>query len=336
MILIDALYINNSGGKILLDYLIEEIEQRKLKVHYLLDDRIVGKHPVISDNSVTFVRANLMKRHQFYKENKLNFTKILCFGNLPPTLKTKAVVYTYFHQKLFLEIPSNTHIKSKIIFKMKAAVLNLLKVKTDFWIVQTDAMKQLLIHKLQFGSAVQVLTIPFYPSLEIAKKTTNAKYNYVYVSAGTHHKNHIKLIDAYQIFYGSSDKKSELHLTIGDEFGILQDYIKEKVNLGFPIINHGFVNRNALKEIYSKASFMIYPSLSESFGLGIVEAIESGCEVIGADLPYMHEVCEPSLCFDPNNVDDIVAVLKSSVSGKFKPTKQKIHNQLKDLLQLLN
>ena len=282
------------------------------------------------------MQANLMKRHQFYKANKFKFTKILCFGNLPPTLKTKAVVYTYFHQKLFLETPRNTLIKSKIIFKIKAAVLNLLKVKTDFWIVQTDAMKQLLINKLQFECTGQVLIIPFYPSLEIAEKKANAKYNYVYVSAGTHHKNHMKLIEAYLIFYGSSDKKSELHLTIGDEFEILRDYIKVKVDLGYPIVNHGFVNRDALKEIYSVASFMIYPSLSESFGLGIVEAIESGCEVIGADLPYMHEVCEPSLCFDPNNVDDIVAVLKSSVSGEFLQTKKKIHNQLKDLLQLLN
>lgn len=336
MILIDALYINNSGGKILLDYLIEEIEKSKLKVHYLLDDRILGQHPVISKNRVTFLHASLIKRHQFYKENKLKFTKILCFGNLPPTLKTKAVVYTYFHQKLFLETPNNTNVKSKITFKIKAKVLNFFKSKTDFWIVQTNAMKQLLINKLELGSAAKVLTIPFYPLLEISKKTPNAKYNYLYVSAGTHHKNHIKLIDAFQIFYDSSDRNSELHLTVGDEFVFLKNYIQEKVNLGYPIINHGFVNRNKLKEIYSKARFMVYPSLSESFGLGIVEAIESGCEVIGANLPYMHEVCEPSMCFDPNNVDDIVSVLKLSVSERFEPTKQKIHNQLTELLELLN
>ena len=38
MILIDALHINNSGGKILLDYLIKSIEKSNIEVFYLLDD----------------------------------------------------------------------------------------------------------------------------------------------------------------------------------------------------------------------------------------------------------------------------------------------------------
>jgi hypothetical protein len=39
-ILIDAVFINNSGGYVLLDYLINEIEKLDLPVVYLLDYRI--------------------------------------------------------------------------------------------------------------------------------------------------------------------------------------------------------------------------------------------------------------------------------------------------------
>ena len=36
MILFDAVFINNGGGKILLDYLIDEIEKQNIELTYLL------------------------------------------------------------------------------------------------------------------------------------------------------------------------------------------------------------------------------------------------------------------------------------------------------------
>ena len=51
MILIDAVYVNVTGGKILLDLLIEELEKRDLEIFYLLDYRIINNHPKISKNN---------------------------------------------------------------------------------------------------------------------------------------------------------------------------------------------------------------------------------------------------------------------------------------------
>ena len=47
MILIDALFINDGGGKILLDYLIVQLKKSDLDIYFLLDDRIIGNHPGI-------------------------------------------------------------------------------------------------------------------------------------------------------------------------------------------------------------------------------------------------------------------------------------------------
>ena len=47
MLLVDALHINNSGGLVLLDYLIKSIEKCKINAFYLLDDRLVNNYPKI-------------------------------------------------------------------------------------------------------------------------------------------------------------------------------------------------------------------------------------------------------------------------------------------------
>ena len=39
MILIDSVFVNNSGGKILLDYLLQQLTPYKEQIHLLLDER---------------------------------------------------------------------------------------------------------------------------------------------------------------------------------------------------------------------------------------------------------------------------------------------------------
>lgn len=335
MILIDALYINNNGGKILLDYLIEVIEYRQLKVHYLLDERIKNSHPKIISNEITYLKASLLKRHKFYKKNRTNFLKVLCFGNLSPSLKLKTEVFTYFHQKLFLEIPKGIPFKQKIIFKIKALLFQMLQQNTDFWLVQTQVMKDSFLMKTANMNKEKVLIIPFYPPLKKCATGNRKMETFVYVSSGSDHKNHFNLLEAFRKFYDVK-KVGELHLTIGNEFKELNNIISKMTAEGYPIINHGFITRDLLGAIYSKATFSIYPSLSESFGLGIIEAIENQCDIIGADLPYTYAVCKPSLVFDPTNIESIAAVFQLAVENEMPHTEQLVFNEIDKLMELLN
>jgi glycosyltransferase involved in cell wall biosynthesis len=333
MILVDAIYINNSGGKILLDYLIEILEGSSLNICYLLDERIKGNHPKITNNKLVYLKAGLLRRHHFYRKNRGTFTKILCFGNLPPTLRLEGRVFTYFHQKLFLEVLEETPMKQKMIFYIKSFIFQYFRKNTDFWIVQTQAMKEIFLKKTIQIKSESVLVIPFYPPLKstVQQKSTAV---FVYVSSGNLHKNHFNLIRGFQLFF-DREKKGELHLTIGDEFTELIDCISKMNEQGYPVINHGFVSRDLIAPIYAKANFAIYPSLSESFGLGIIEAIENHCEVVGADLPYIYAVCNPSLVFDPLNVEDIANVFKRAVEEKIPHTEQLVFNEIDQLIALL-
>lgn len=334
MILIDALYINDSGGKILLDYLIEILEKKEMKVHYLLDERIRRNHQIIVNNKITYLEAGLIKRHMFYKKYKTNFSKVLCFGNLPPSLRLDAEVYTYFHQKFFLEIPKEIPIKQKIIFQTKASIFKILQKNTDFWILQTQIMKDCFLEKTIGIKEEKILIIPFYPSIKKGANINKKKNTFAYVSSGNQHKNHINLIEAFCKFY-DSEKKGELHLTIGIDFFALNKFVNERITDGYPIINHGFVSRDLLGDIYGEATFSIYPSLIESFGLGIIEAIENQCDIIGADLAYTFAVCRPSLVFDPTKIESIVIAFKSAVEKNTQSTEQLVFNEMDKLIDLL-
>ena len=80
---------------------------------------------------------------------------------------------------------------------------------------------------------------------------------------------------------------------------------------------------------------MIFPSLAESFGLGLIEAIECGCKVIGADLPYTYEVCEPSIVFDPMDDESIFEAFEKSLDDAVKTSSPKIRNNINELINIL-
>jgi glycosyltransferase involved in cell wall biosynthesis len=334
MILIDAVYINNSGGKILLDYLIETLEKQGLRIHYLLDERIKNNHPKIDGNEITYLKASLKKRHQFYLKNRTSFTKVLCFGNLGPSIQLDAKVFAYFHQKLFLEVPRDMPLKQKVILKIKTFIFKILNDNVDFWIVQTQAMKDSFLMKSSKIDKEKILLIPFYPSLNNGIIENRKRETFIYVSSGSPHKNHLNLLQAFRDFYDRS-KVGELHLTIDHEFKELNNLISMMIKEGYPVVNHGFVLRDTLGSIYGKAAFCIYPSLSESFGLGIIEAIENGCDIVGSDLPYTHAVCKPSLVFDPTTVESIVMAFQAAVEKQTQSTEQLVFNEIDKLIKLL-
>lgn len=334
MILIDSVYINCGGAKILLDYFIDTIENTEIPAYYLFDDRCKGNYAFIPESRKTFIKANLVNRHLFYSKNKNKFNKVFCFGNLAPTIFLDIPVYTYFHQTLFLELPKSLSTMAKLKIKFKSALFAMLKGNTNIWLVQSEIIRNKLASKYNLRLD-NIKTIPFFPPL----KNTNKKYDrrkdgFVYISLGGIHKNHQNLINAFCNYY-DVNKKGILHITISKEFPDLLYLIQEKVQNGYPLVNHGVIARDALVEIYNTNQYLIYPSLAESFGLGIVEAIENGCNVIGADLPYTYAVCIPSIVFDPLDINDIKRAFTLSQSDHVKKTEQLVFNKIEELLSML-
>lgn len=337
MLLIDGIYINNYGGRILLEYLIEEMEKTNTSVFYLLDSRMTDiESKIKKKNNILFLKASIFNRHLFYLKNKKNFNKIFCFGNLPPSVKTNSVVYTYLHQALYLNKKFILLPNLNFLFYFKKIYFKIFINNTNYWIFQTDYIKNIFKQSYpEFKLYKNLLTIPFYKELYYSKQILKKKDIYTYVSSGEDYKNHLILFNAFEIFY-KKNKRGILNVTIDKRYIKLTSKINELQSIGIPIINHNFLEQEMVFELYAESNYIIYASLIESFGLGIIEAINFNCKIIGCDLPYMHAVCQPSLNFNPLNINDIVTKLELSLENNIKDSKRLVQNEIKKLLNILS
>lgn len=332
MLLLDSVFINNSGGKILLDYLVKELENNIKDVFYLFDKRCENSFSEIPGNRKLFVKGSLISRHKFYKGNSDKFSKVLCFGNIPPTLKLEIPVFTYFHNVSLFYQPNIYSLKEKSLKKLKGKFIDFITGNTDFFLVQTDEVKKLLNSNVK-SSFDKCLIFPFF---DVKTKTyterKGSRSGFVFISNGNSHKNHLNLLKAWEIL-GKRGLFPELHLTVTKNYSQLVEKINEAISNGLQIYNHGYTNPYNL---YYRCKYIVYPSLCESFGLGLIEAVESGCDVIAADLPYVYEVVKPTATFNPYNSLSIADSVEGVISNsKSKKTELVVENQIQNLLELL-
>ena len=70
-------------------------------------------------------------------------------------------------------------------------------------------------------------------------------------------------------------------------------------------VSLGSLDRSELREAYQHATFLVMPSLTETVGLPMLEAMRVGTPVLAADRPYAHAVCEgAAVLFDPLSPSD--------------------------------
>ena len=90
-----------------------------------------------------------------------------------------------------------------------------------------------------------------------------------------------------------------------------------------------------VEELYKTNEFAIYPSLVESFGLPLIEAVNYDCKLIASDLPYVHSVVKPSFVFKPHSTKSISEAILQSVSTNLPKSEVLIENRLESLIALL-
>ena len=338
MILIDAIYINTGGGKILLDYLIEELEKTDKQIFYLLDKRIEKEKYIIkSSNIIMYLNSGFFDRINFYKQNKEKFDKIFCFGNIPPPIRLNTKVFTYFHGAAYIFLSKNDFsLKNRLLFFLKRKILSLWKKNTDKWIVQSSYVQEKMIER--YGeNKDKIEIIPFFKSIKKNRDIRNIDKipnSFLYVSNAYPNKNHTRLIEAFCNFYDKY-KIGKLILTVSEKFDEVEELIDTKIQQEYPIENLGYVSQEVLVKYYEQSEFVIFPSTSESFGLGLIEGIEFDCKIIGANLPYTYAVCEPSIVFNPLNIESIEESFNYAVHNKVKDSISKTENCISKLINLL-
>ena len=330
MLLIDALYINYGGALNLLHYLADTLQEKHVKFYLLADERCQGEFDSLP--MVEYQCASLSQRLGFYKAHYDVFTSVFCFGNVPPPMRLRIPVYTYFHNINMLTLADCRDRKQWLAFWLKRAYIKHYRNNSDEWFVQTFNTANELIRHLGVPSD-KVNLYPFYriPSFP---EVSRARTDYIFVGEYSGSKGHDELLEAWKILHGQGiDLTLHLTVSLGDAF---LNKLQESIRLGVRIINHGYIPTEELVKLYVQCKATIYPSFNESFGLGLIEAMEAGCDVIASDRPFVHAICEPSEVFDPALPKTIVDAVMRYEKEERHQTVQTVCDRIDEMISKIS
>lgn len=335
-VLIDALHIVGGGGRVLLDYFLHECYKNNwTNFDLLVDDRNESDYGHLTEGKVFSSSSSYLNRIWFYLKRRSNYDVVFCFANFAPPipLATGARVYTYFHQPLLIKLFGNFTYFDRIKYGVKKIIFNITKKNSSNFMVQSNLIADGL--RSEYGLD-NVWVLPFYENLSclLDHSVERDGNSFIYVSSGAGHKNHFRLLEAFKHFW-IKNRIGSLYVTISDNYQDILDYIEDMQKSGIPVYNIGVVSRVTLAHYYSKCEYLVFPSLTESFGLGLVEAIDCGCKVIASERAYVGEMIVPSLSFDPLDVNSISQAFELACTTSLPKSEKIVLNQLDKLLNIL-
>lgn len=136
-------------------------------------------------------------------------------------------------------------------------------------------------------------------------------------------KNTKATLQAYSLYH--KQFKNPLPLVVADLeeshiMGILSEI--NATDIRKDIIKAGYIPNADLRYVYAGAKVFLYPSLRESFGIPLLEAMACGTPVITSQTSALPEVAgEAALLANPNDVADIAqAISKMMLDESFRQT----------------
>lgn len=333
-ILIDALYINMGGALTVLNRLIDGCVEARLDFVLIKDARCPRLRSEDGVKKLVVMKPSIWKRHKYYKQHRNDYHSVLCMANVPPTVKMSCKVHTYFHNLSILMNQESMPVSWKMKNLLKRAIVTNYARNTDNWVVQTSNTESLIKSKLPWkGKNFYRFPIYFIPEEFKSTGTENGK-DYVFVGNYTFAKGHDQLLEAWKLLHDEGINVT-LHVTLWNCESFLPK-VRTAVKDGVRIVNHGEVPFGELGKLYRTCKAVVYPSFNESLGLGIVEGLYAGCDIIASDLPFTHAICIPSEVFDPHSPQTIADAIKRYEKCHSSRSQLTIHDCLSELIELIS
>ena len=332
-ILIDGLYLNCGGALTVLNRLLDGLAAEKVDYVLIKDARCPQLTSENAAREIVIMPPSFKMRWQYYRHHKNDFQTILCMGNVPPPCKMNAKVHTYFHNLSLLVSNKGMNAQRKLKNELKRLTISVLARYTDSWIVQTSHTLNCLKSSLPTkGKSLYVMPIYSLPE-GLEAPSDLPREDYLFIGNYTHAKGHDELLAAWKLLHQRGFTKP-LHLTVTGSDAFLAA-LDEAQKQGVPVVNHGFLPREEVVKLYHSSKAIVYPSYNESLGLGIIEGLHAGCDVIASDLPFAHAVCQPSEVFDPSSAESIAGAVERYEEGGRKKSTLKIKDSIEDLMSLI-
>jgi glycosyltransferase involved in cell wall biosynthesis len=320
--------IRSGGGKELLEYLVEYLSERTvLEVLVILDNSIAT---IKSTERVKIVRLDSVIDK--IKSFSYKFQNVLYFGNLPPLVKS-SLSMVYFHNPYLVmnySVLKKSSLRLFLKYSLQQIYINLFIRNIGSVACQNVNIRDQFIEKYKFNTTH---VIPFFRLCERDRiKKGIIKYDFCYVSLAHPHKNHRILFEAFEIL-AKRNVNPTLAVTVESGHPELISFIDRINGIGnVEITNLGLLTKEKVCELYSSSRALIFPSLEETFGLPLIEAVHMDLDVLASDLPYVYQVIEPSLAFNPNDPIEIADKIQQYINGSKLKSKALIQNNIESLI----
>jgi glycosyltransferase involved in cell wall biosynthesis len=117
-------------------------------------------------------------------------------------------------------------------------------------------------------------------------------------------KNVVRLIKAFHKLKTKRKSKQKLVIAATQSEGIQK--IINSLGLQNEVILTGLIDNNELPQLYNAADIFVFPSLHETFGMPILEAMSCGCPVITSNVSSMPEIAgDSAVLVNPYNIVEI-------------------------------
>lgn len=317
-LIIHAPNVHQGGGRVLLAAVLGAIDPT-IKASAMLDARfqVPGQdvHLWHTERVKPSLSGRLWAEWRLYKLTQAADI-VLCFGNLPPLLKSPGRVVVFIQNRYQLERRGLAGFPARIRIRIW---LERLWFRWGLrWahevVVQTPSMARIIEKK--FDLPVRVLPFVADPGgYQRRSPVTNAgtpkSGGFLYVATAEPHKGHRTLIEAWCLL-AQEGIRPVLRLTVDKQSAPeLANWIetrKDACQLNVEMT--GEVTADKLKDLYQQSSALVYPSTFESFGLPLIEARQQGLAILSGELDYVRDLVDPEETFDPSSPVSISRAIK--------------------------
>lgn len=290
-------------------------------------------------NKVTFRKKNFIKRKADYSWHSFAEQTGFCLQLYRDNLDLMHFTYFSYPVLYWKKFIATVHDVTPLLFKTgKASTKNPLiyQIKHFFFriilgcqvrkaakiITPTNTVREQLssIYGQKVTAKIETVYEGINYQLINLKQSSNEamKFNnfFIYVGNFYPHKNVERLVSAY-----SRIKTDTKLILIGPN-----DFFKNRLSQTIRKLKQEkrilFVNNSSLSDLvyfYKNAKALIHPSLSEGFGLPLIEAAYFNCPIIASNIKVFKELLgENYLPFNPYNIDDIAEKINTFIGMKPK------------------
>lgn len=252
-----------------------------------------------------------------------------CTGNTTPVFSSVPIVQT-LHDVIFMDpIPKTDSAYQRFGNYYRRVVVPIVSRKSDVIITVSEYEKKRIVERLRLaedkihvihnGIATQFRKHEDKQVLQTFVRKYNLPETYIlFIGNSAHRKNPERALEAYARYCNATGEASLALVTPGLSRDFVDQHLKsiQQEHVQNRVHTPGYIDSEDLPLLYSCSSVFLFPSLSEGFGMPILEAMASGIPVVTSNISAMPEIAgQAARLVDPYDAEAMALALTQVLSN---------------------